>query len=566
MATRAAAELRADQALRPYQELAVLAIERRLTAAPHRCHLALPTGTGKTRVAAEVARESVARGQRVLVVAHRRELVQQLAGQLQAEVGAEAGLVMGGLSRPTGQLTVASLPSLRQTERLREYLDAGPPALVVIDEGHHATAANSYGRLLEAVEDAVPGLRVLGLTATPYRLDGSPIEDVLGPCAFTRGLAEMVDGGWLASLRWQGLRLSELRGLSWVPLSRTQAGPDFAERPLSKLMAQAGAVRAVAARTADLIGDRSCLVFAVSVDHAQALARAYRAAGVSAAAVWGGMPEPSREEVLRRWRSGDLQAVTNCAVLAEGFDFPELEALVVARPTLSPGLYLQMVGRVTRRAPGKADGLVVDVAGNDLAGEVRPVQLPDFGLSPFGVRLAAGSSKPAVGVGASPELTGRHVLWGDPFARSKLPWFRDPASGMHVATVLGVGAIALIADREGRGLWEAWLRLDRRKGEPKAPGLQKLTYEPLPLGRAVATVDRLVVERRLRVAARKLAPWRKLPPTGSQIAWLGRLDRALAGRAATEGWSRGAVSDWITVARMRQAVQVEVPASPPEVE
>jgi superfamily II DNA or RNA helicase len=547
MAAVAVAELRAAVAgVRPYQRLAQRAIEGRLARPPYRCHLALPTGTGKTRIAAEVARGWTTQGLRVLVIAHRRELVRQLGCEFQEAVGGAAGLVMGEISELTARLTVASLQSLRQPERLREYLAAGPPALVVIDEGHHATSGNSYGNLLADLLAESPGLRVLGLTATPYRLDGSPIEDVLGPCAFTRGLAEMVDGGWLAPLRWHGLRLSELRGLSWVPLSRTQAGRDFAERPLSRLMAQEAAVRAVAARTAGLIGDRSCLVFAVSVDHAEALARAYRREGLGAAALWGGMPEVSRVDVLGRWRRGDLQVVTNCQVLAEGFDFPELAALVVARPTMSPGLYLQMVGRVTRRAEGKADGLVIDVAGNDLADEARPVQLPDFGVS-----LAPG---PRTAGAVRPDLSGRNVLWGDPFARSKLPWFRDPETGMHVATALGTGAVALVADQDGRGLWEAWLRLDQGSADMGPGRLHRLTDDPLPLGRAVATVDRFAVERRLRQAARKLAPWRKLPPTGSQLNWLGRLDPGLGGRATAEGWTRGQVSDWITVCGMRNAM------------
>jgi superfamily II DNA or RNA helicase len=553
--------LRHATALRDYQRAALEAVRGRLSLAPHRCHLALPTGTGKTRVAAALAAEHLAHGDRVLVLAHRRELVLQLAREFERVCGISAGVVMAGSDDASCQLTVACVSTLARPDRLERLLQAGSLSLVVVDEGHHATAGNTYGAVLGRVSAhhiSAVGAHpwVLGLSATPYRLDGEPIEDLLGPCAFTRGLGEMVDAGWLAPLRWEPVRLPELAELRWVSITRSGVGRDFERQGLGAVMRSARAVEATAERTAAAIGPRRSLVFSVNVAHAQELARAYRRRGLAAEAVWGGMPDGDRSAVLDRWRSGDLQVVTNCAVLSEGFDFPELEALVVARPTLSPGLYLQMVGRVTRPVPGKTEALVVDVAGNDLASEARPIELPDFGIGlPRGIEGSHQPRESARDDDAEPE--GRRLLWGDPFARSRLSWLRDPVSGLHCAAALGLASFALTPDPADTGLWEAHLHLNegtRRRAWTPAPPLQLLTYDALPLGQAVVTVDRYVVEHRLGRAVGKRAPWRARPASQKQLDWLARLDPALGREAGAEGWSRGVVSDWLTLVKMRGLV------------
>jgi superfamily II DNA or RNA helicase len=546
--------------LRDYQFAAVAAIRERLQSPPHRCHLALPTGTGKTRVAGEVARTVLEAGGRVLVLAHRRELVEQLAEALSAATSVSAGVVMGARDAGQGRLVVACVATLRRAARLEQVMEAGPVSLVVVDEGHHATATNSYGDILKGIawnshKTGKPMPQVLGLSATPYRLDGSPIEDVLGPCAFTRGLSDMVEAGWLAPLRWEGLQLPELTDVSWVRVVRTAAGQDFEERGLAKVMAAGAAVRATTHQTAASLGTRRSLVFAVDVAHAQALAAGYRAAGLTAAAVWGAMPAQERTRTLADWRSGHIQVVTNCGVLAEGFDFPQLEALVIARPTLSPGLYLQMVGRVTRLAPGKTDGLVIDVAGNELASETRPIQLPDFGwVTAKGIFRGVSQE----GEQPSPERVGKRLLWGDPFARSRLAWLQDPDAGFHVADALGVGSFALVPDQSGTGLFSSWLWVseDRHPGaeprEQRTHGLYQVAMDSLPLGRAVATVDTFVVEHGLGGAGHKGAAWRAVPPSQKQLDLLRALDPKLVGRALEEEWSRGDVSLWITVLTMRR--------------
>lgn len=233
--------------LRPYQQKAVASILRSLSR--RRTTLAvMPTGTGKTVVFAEVAKQHG----RVLVLAHRSELLSQAAMKLQA-----AGLVVGK------NAWVESVQAMCQPRRLRRT-KSDAFDLVIVDEAHHAPAA-TYRKVI----DHFAGARVLGVTATPNRLDERDIRDVFGECCFQYSLADAVREGWLASVEARRVILRDV-DLSHVKL---RAG-DLDQGQMAEVVEKAEAVQGVAHPMLDLLGHRRAILFATSVKHGEALADA----------------------------------------------------------------------------------------------------------------------------------------------------------------------------------------------------------------------------------------------------------------------------------------------------
>lgn len=337
--------------LRAYQTGAVDAVRARYAAGDRATLLVLPTGTGKTVVFAEIARRVVERGGRVLILAHRDELLVQAASKLRA-VGIEAGIEKAAQRAGDAAVAVASV----QTMRGRRLSGFEPDAfrLVVVDEAHHATAA-SYRDILDRFARA----RVLGVTATPDRLDGAALGEVFQSVAYRYELRDAIRDGWLCRIEARRVRLA-------VDLDavHTRAG-DFDLAELEEAYGTEAAVRAVVNPLLELAGARRAMLFAVSVAHAERLAAAIneREPG-SARAASGEMPADERRQVVDAFRAGQLRVLVNCQLFTEGFDCPEVECVAIARPTKSRALYAQMLGRGTRLAAGKESLLVLDFVGN----------------------------------------------------------------------------------------------------------------------------------------------------------------------------------------------------------
>ncbi len=311
----------------------------------------LPTGTGKTVVFAELARRTVEQGGRVLVLAHRTELLEQAGAKLRS-VGIEPGLEQGGSRAAAERVVLASVQTLRGARLARLAQDGF--GLIVIDEAHHATAAG-----YRAILDALPAAKVLGVTATPDRLDGEALGKVFATVAARYELRDAIRDGWLSRIEAQRVRVE-------VDLDRvhTRAG-DFDQRELAAEYMTEQAIRGVVEPLEKVAGDRRTILFSVTVEHAEALALHLnvRAPG-TARAVSGQTPAAERAEVVARFRRGELRTLVNCALYTEGFDCPEVEVVAIARPTKSRALFAQMVGRGTRLAPGKDACLVLDFCGN----------------------------------------------------------------------------------------------------------------------------------------------------------------------------------------------------------
>jgi superfamily II DNA or RNA helicase len=342
--------------LRDYQRDSIEAVREQLVR--HRSTLlVLATGLGKTVTFSAIAKLCAVRGKRVLVVAHRGELLEQAAATLR-RFGLSVAIEQGAQRVDPAALpdvVVASVQTLRGPRLERFAPDAF--GLVVIDEAHHATAV-SYRALFKYFGAA----KVLGVTATPDRADGVGLRAVFKSVAKRIDLADGIAGGWLSPLDLRTVRVGAL-DLSNV---RTVAG-DFAAGELEQELLRDGVLHQVAAPLAELSAGRQTLVFVAGVKQAHALAEVLTGYGVRAAAVDGSMSPEKRAGVLEAYRSGRLQAVCNAMLWTEGFDAPETSCVALARPTRSRALLVQMIGRGTRLAPGKASCLVLDFVPGTLA-------------------------------------------------------------------------------------------------------------------------------------------------------------------------------------------------------
>jgi hypothetical protein len=215
----------------------------------------------------------------------------------------------------------------------------------------------------------------LGVTATAQRTDEIGLEHVFEEIVYARSLREMIDQGYLSRLR--AVKIETTNSLDCIHTN----GGDFIEAELSATLNNPARNQLAVKACRDFANDRQVLVFAIDVKHASDLSIAYQAAGFSAAVLTGATPLDIRRRIIEDFRAGRLQVLTNCMVLTEGFDAPEISCVVLARPTKSSLLYRQMVGRGTRLASGKDDCLIVDLV--DQTTRHTLVTIPSlFGLPP----------------------------------------------------------------------------------------------------------------------------------------------------------------------------------------
>ena len=393
--------LAAPPSLRPYQQEAVRRVIEHFRGSDDPAAVVLPTGSGKSLVIAELAR--LARG-RVLVLAHVRELVEQNHAKYLA-YGLAADIFSAGLGRKESgrqvvfgsvQSVVRSLESFAAPDHPR-----GPFTLLVIDECHRVSPAEdaSYRRVIEALRAANPRLKVLGLTATPYRLGQGFIyhrhhhgmvrgddDCFFRDCVFEQPLRLMVKQGYLAEPR----RIdAAVERYDFSVLSPSASGL-FREEELNRVVAGHRATPGIIAEVIERARDRQgVMLFAASVAHAEEILGYLPAA--EAALVTGETPLAERERLIAAFKARELKYLVNVAVLTTGFDAPHVDLIAILRPTESVSLYQQIVGRGLRLSPGKRDCLILDYAGNpwDLyAPEVGSAK-PDSDSEPVQVECPA---------------------------------------------------------------------------------------------------------------------------------------------------------------------------------
>jgi superfamily II DNA or RNA helicase len=342
--------IRDQKQARPYQVKAIAAIAAKL--AEHRSTLlVMPTGTGKTFTFSQVAKAE--RGA-VLVLAHREELIEQARRDLATNTGALIGVEKAEREADGARIVVASVQTLKG-DRLARFAKAHAPALIIVDEAHHAVAP-SY----RAVLDAFPEAKVLGVTATPDRTDERAMGQVFDSVAFVYEIQEAIADGFLCPIRVQRVHVDaiDLRAV------RTVAG-DLNQDQLDAVMSAEEVLHGVVKPTLELAGNRRTIVFTTSVENAHRMAEIFNRYRPDAArAVDGGTNSDERARILRDHKAGVYQFLCNVGVLTEGYDDPAVSCVAMARPTKSRSLYAQCAGRGLRVLPGKADCLLLDFAGN----------------------------------------------------------------------------------------------------------------------------------------------------------------------------------------------------------
>ena len=331
--------------LRPYQSQLITDIRLQYQLG-HRSVLAvLPTGGGKTVCFAHIAQAASVKGNRVLVLVHRAELLDQASRAMPVPHGVIAAGRGMDLSHT---VQVASVQTVARRLHLlpRDFFQ-----LLVVDEAHHTTAG-TWSKVIEHFSQA----KLLGVTATPIRGDG-------------RGLGEHYQA------MVQGPTAAELTGDGYLAPARVLAPPGFDSAGLRKRMGDFDTKQAEQ-RIGTIMGDclghyrkhlsgQTAIAFCCSVAHAEAVAHLFQSAGIAAASIDGTMDTSTRRELLSDLGTGRLKVLTSCALIGEGVDVPSVGGCILLRPTASVALHLQMIGRCLRPQPGKT-AVVLDHVGNTL--------------------------------------------------------------------------------------------------------------------------------------------------------------------------------------------------------
>lgn len=352
--------------LRPYQLAAVDSIYTYFAAKAGNPIVAMPTATGKSVVIAEFCKHVLGSypGQRILVATHQKELIEQNHQKLvdhwpQAPVGIFSASVG---RREVAPITFVGIQTVAKKAALFGHID-----LMLIDECHLVGASQNtqYLLFIEALKAVNPHLKVIGLTATPYRLgmgmltEGGIFTDICFDLTERLTFNRLIAEGYLCPL---------IARKTAVELDVTEVekqGGEFVQKQLQDAVDRSPITSAALKEAVAAGADRKhWLIFAAGLEHASHISEMLNLMGIPCAVVSGDLPMAERERLLLDFRLGKYRAVVNNNVLTTGFDFPGIDFIVMLRPTSSPGLWVQMLGRGTRILPGKANCLVLDFAGN----------------------------------------------------------------------------------------------------------------------------------------------------------------------------------------------------------
>ncbi len=344
--------------LRGYQLDAIQTARDRIGSGRRAPLIVAPTGAGKSAIAAAIVVMHLAQAptNRVLVVAHRRELIEQMAKTLIRSGVAmiDIGQIMPGvIARPSARVQVASTQTLRAR-------DLKPPAtLIIYDEAHHYSA-DDWSELTSAY----PGVLRVGFTATPMRSDG-------------RGMAPAFDSLVVVSTIKELTALGHLVACRVVAPAKPLRRPNMSHSPVDAYLAHAKGQRTV--------------VFADFVVNAEKFVEEFQEKQIAAVIIHGSLPDHERRAALQAHARGDV--LVNCMVLTEGWDSPETGCCILARGCGSVGTYLQIVGRVLRPAPGKTEALLIDLTGRSFDAHGPPDADREYSLTGKGIRRKEDSEK-----------------------------------------------------------------------------------------------------------------------------------------------------------------------------
>jgi len=310
----------------------------------------IPTGGGKTWIFLEYLRRY---SRKAVIVCPSKELAEQIGYWANRFLGDRRVYTKkrNRLNKADAYIITAASFNYEKSLTLLEDLDFDT---LVIDEAHHAQA-DTYLNLLDRIKDKK--FNLLGLTATPERLDQKSLLDVFGTMTFKRNIIEMIKEGYLCELEGTRIKTNIKLSSNWIRYG------DYIPSALSALDIDSRNNIIMKTFFDNCVGKKT-LVFCLNVTHAERIAELLRQEGIKAECIHAKMNFPLRKAILERFKRGETQVVTNVQVLTEGFDEPSIEALLITRPTLSKSLYCQMIGRGLRLYPGKDKCSVYDITDN----------------------------------------------------------------------------------------------------------------------------------------------------------------------------------------------------------
>ena len=309
------------------------------------------TGSGKTIMAAALIEYYVGQGKSVLFLAHRRELIKQASDKLDKFYVTHGIIMADEPANAFATVQVASIDTLRARAMDKKKIPMPAADLIIIDEAHRSLS-KTYVRLLAYYKDAL----VIGMTATPIRSDGSGMGVIYTDMVQAISIKQLVLDGHLVNAKYYSPTIPDLRKVGTV------AG-DYNQGQLGTVMNTTKLVGHIVESYKGLASNTKAIVFASGVKHSQNLAEQFNEAGIKAAHIDGQTPNDERTQILKDFNEGDVMVVCNCMVLTEGFDAPIAQTCILARPTKSAGLYIQMVGRVLRPHESMEEAIVIDHSG-----------------------------------------------------------------------------------------------------------------------------------------------------------------------------------------------------------
>lgn len=522
--------------LRPYQAQAIKEIRRAWDRGVRRPAVVLPTGAGKTVIFSHLGAQMHAeRGVRSLVLVHTTELVEQAVRKFRnVAPHLNVGVVKAERDEHAdADIIVATVQTLRVARRREVLRNIG---VIVVDECHHASAA-SYRAVMEHFGCFGDGALAAGFTATLARGDGAALGEIWQKVVYRKDITDMIGAGHLLPIRGKRIKVPDL-DFSKARMSRG----DYRAEDLGDALTDSLAPGLVAAAYREHAADRSGILFAPTVDSAYVFRDAFRDAGISCETVHGALPREERALILKRLDAGDVQVVSNCMVLTEGFDSPRCSCAVICRPTTSSPLYTQMVGRVLRPYPGQAGALLLDVVGVtgkhrlaslvDLVGDPTkilhkdaPESLADLLLTADGCELEDAGH----GGGGTPitfqEADGYEAVDVDLFAKSHSAWLRTAGGTWFLPAGK---AVVFLAPAGGAGTWNVAIA---------GPAQREMRYRRISLDAAMAWGEEVAVEvTGNRALFNRKAQWRRASqePTAPQVSMARRLRIDPAGRSKAE--------------------------------
>lgn len=338
--------------LRDYQARMVSEARVSLAAGHKRIVMQAPTGSGKTRVIAEMVKLAQAKRKRVLVMAPRRELVDQILKALARE-GVFAGTIMSGeRAAPSLDIQVSSVDTLHARGMRSKRMPMPDADMVIFDECHLSLAKTRKDIIAH-----YDGKAVIGFTATPARGDGKGLGEIYQDLVLGPSVAELTEAGFLVPARYFAPTAPDLAAVG------LDKDGDYRESGLGVVMDDAKLIGDIVQNWLRIARDRRTVVFCVNCAHSRHVTEEFLKHGIAAEHLDGETPKGEREDILERVERGATQVLCNVFVASYGLDITALDCAVLARPTKNIALYLQTVGRVLRPHPGKVDALVIDHAG-----------------------------------------------------------------------------------------------------------------------------------------------------------------------------------------------------------